>query len=125
MLERSDTLDKAFHALSDSTRRRLLEQLARGPASVSELAKPYSSTLAAIHQHVQVLEASGLITTEKVGRSRMCRISAEAFGRVERWLSERREFWEGRFDRLGQLLEEAESQHDLPRPPQMKGKPEP
>lgn len=72
---------------------------------MSELAAPFETTLAAIVQHVQVLEASGLITTEKVGRTRTCRISAEAVARAERWLSERRELWEARLDRLGALLE--------------------
>ena len=110
MLEHSDALDKAFHALSDATRRNLLEQLSRGPASVSDLAKPYPSTLAAIHQHIQILERSGLITTEKVGRTRTCRLAGDAVSRVEQWLSERRQLWESRFDRLGQLLEGADPQ---------------
>jgi len=106
MLERSDELDRAFHALSDATRRALLERLTRGPATVSELAKPFDSTLAAIVQHVQVLEGSGLITTEKIGRTRTCRIASGAVARIERWLTERRELWEARFDRLGTLLED-------------------
>ncbi len=105
MLEHSDALDKAFHALSDPTRRKLLEQLSRGPASVSDLAKPYPSTLAAIHQHIQILERSGLITTEKLGRTRSCHLAGDAVSRVENWLSERRQLWEARFDRLGKLLE--------------------
>lgn len=105
MLERSSQLDHIFHALSDPTRRALLDRLTRGAASVSELAVPFDSTLAAIVQHVQVLEASGLVTTEKIGRKRICTISTEAVARAERWLSERRGLWEGRFDRLGALLE--------------------
>lgn len=105
MLERSDPLDLAFHALADATRRGILDRLSQGPASVSELARPYGRSLAAIHQHVQVLEASGLVVTEKHGRTRECRISAEAVERVEAWLSERRQLWESRFDRLGKLLE--------------------
>lgn len=72
---------------------------------MSELAKPYESSFAAILQHVQVLEASGLIVTEKRGRTRECRISSNAVQRVEQWLSERRQLWESRFDRLGILLE--------------------
>src|SRR5258705_1645248 len=107
MLKQSDVLDRAFHALSDATRRALLDRLSRGPATVSYLAKPFDSTLAAIVQHVQVLEGSGLIVTEKVGRTRTCRISAGAVARVERWLTERRQLWEDRFDRLGALLEAA------------------
>ena len=105
MLERSSQLDRIFHALADPTRRAVIDRLTRGPASVSELAAPFDSTLAAIVQHVQVLEASGLIATEKVGRKRICRISTEAVAQAERWLSERRELWDGRFDRLGALLE--------------------
>ena len=112
MLNYSYDVDKAFHALADDTRRALLDRLSKGPASVSELAKPFDSTLAAIVQHVQVLEESGLIATEKVGRTRTCRISSDAIARVERWLSERRELWERRFDRLGALLEAA------PEPPE-------
>lgn len=72
---------------------------------MSELAAPFSATLASVVQHVQVLEASGLIATEKIGRTRTCRLSADAVARAERWLSERRELWEARFDRLGALLE--------------------
>ena len=105
MLERSSQLDRIFHALSDPTRRAVIDRLTRGPASVSELAAPFESTLAAIVQHVQVLEASGLVATQKVGRTRTCRISTEAVARAERWLSERRELWEGRFDRLGAIVE--------------------
>jgi len=111
MLEYSAQLDMAFHALADGTRRAILERLSRGPASVSELAKPFDTSLAAIHQHVQVLEASGLIATEKRGRTRECRISAETIMRVEHWLNERRQLWEQRFDRLGKLLENNELQN--------------
>ena len=112
MLERSDELDKAFHALADSTRRGILDRLVQGPASVSELAQPYSATFAAIHQHVQVLEASGLIITEKIGRTRTCRIAGDAVARAEQWLSARRLLWEDRFDRLGKLLEDPNFQTD-------------
>ncbi len=105
MLEYSTQLDMAFHALADGTRRALLDRLSRGPASVSELARPFETSLAAIHQHVQVLEASGLIATEKRGRTRECRISTEAIMRVEHWLNQRRQLWEDRFDRLGKMLE--------------------
>jgi DNA-binding transcriptional ArsR family regulator len=110
MLKQDQTLDRTFHALSDVTRRALLDRLAKGPASVSELAGPYGSSLAAIVQHVQVLEASGLITTEKVGRTRTCRLSREAVLRAEQWLTQRRQLWEARFDRLGAILEGQETQ---------------
>jgi DNA-binding transcriptional ArsR family regulator len=92
----------------------MLDRLAKGPATVSELAKPFDSTLAAIVQHVQVLEASGLIETEKIGRTRTCRISTAAVAQAERWLTERRQLWEGHFDRLGALIEGAE-----PEPPEV------
>ena len=110
MLEQSDQLDRAFHALADRTRRGILAQLSHGQASVSELAQSYASTLAAVHQHVQVLEACGLIVTEKAGRTRLCRLDTAAMARVERWLSEHRQSWEGHFDRLGALLEQAQAQ---------------
>ncbi len=109
MLKSHDPLDLAFHALSDGTRRGMLERLSRGPASVSELAAPYASTLAAIQQHVQVLESSGLIVTQKVGRTRECRLSRETVARVEGWLTDRRQLWEERFDRLGALLENGDN----------------
>ena len=105
MIEHSNELDRAFHALADATRRGILDRLSRGPASVSELAEPFASSLAAIQQHVQVLEASGLIITEKRGRTRECRISSNAILCVERWLSERRQLWEHRLDQLGILVE--------------------
>jgi len=105
MVERPTELDRAFHALADATRRGILDRLSRGPASVSELAEPYTSSLAAIHQHVQVLEASGLIITQKLGRTRECRISSDAVLRVERWLNERRQLWEYRLDQLGRMVE--------------------
>jgi len=123
MLNYHDDLDKAFHALSDGTRRALLDRLSQGSASVSELAKPFDSSLAAIVQHIQVLEGSGLITTEKVGRTRTCRISSEAVARVEQWLTERRQLWDSRFDRLGALLEAAPEQPESDSVKTRKGRP--
>jgi DNA-binding transcriptional ArsR family regulator len=105
MLKHSHSLDRAFHALSDATRRAVLDRLTGGPASVSDLAKPFDATFASIVQHIQVLEASGLIVSEKIGRTRTCRISRDAVARVEQWLSERRQLWESRLDRLGAILE--------------------
>ncbi len=100
MLDQSPRLDRVFHALSDPTRRAVLDRLCQGPASVSELAAPFETTLAAIVQHVQVLEASGLISTEKTGRTRTCSLSAEEIARAEQWLTARREIWEARLDRM-------------------------
>jgi DNA-binding transcriptional ArsR family regulator len=84
----------------------MVERLSRGPASVSELAQPLSMTLAAVVQHVQVLESSGLVRSEKVGRVRTCRIDPGGLRTAERWMSERRALWERRLDRLGEHLAE-------------------
>jgi DNA-binding transcriptional ArsR family regulator len=103
MLDRS--LDRVFHALSDPTRRHMLERLAREPASVSALAAPFGMTLAAVVQHVQVLEECGVVRTEKVGRTRMCKLEPKSLSTAERWCRDRRELWEHRFDLLEKLLE--------------------
>lgn len=104
MLKYEPSLDAWFAALADPTRRTIVDRLSRGPASVSELAHPLAMSLPAVVQHVQVLEGSGLVSTEKVGRVRMCRLEADALGEVERWLHERRLFWQRRLDRLGAVL---------------------
>lgn len=97
-------VDRVLHALAEPSRRLLVEHLSSGPASVSELARPLEITLAAVVQHVQVLEACGVIRSEKVGRVRTCRIDPAGLGLVERWIAERRSLWERRFDRLGEVL---------------------
>ena len=97
-------LDAVFHALSDASRRRMVERLVRSPASVSDLAKPLDMTLAAVVQHVQVLEACGVVKTEKVGRTRICRVEPKALSSAEKWIHERRALWERRFDLLEQEL---------------------
>jgi len=99
---------RVFHALADSTRRALVERLSRGPASVTDLAQPLDITLAAVVQHLQVLEQSGVVRTEKVGRVRTCRIEPDGLGVAERWIAERRSLWERRLDRLGEILAEEE-----------------
>ena len=99
-------LDQAFQALADPTRRAVVERLCDGPASVSELAQPFPMTLAAVVQHVQVLEAAGLVSTHKVGRVRHCELRKEAFMPVEKWIAERKTMWEAAFDRLGEVLAE-------------------
>src|SRR6478609_7231252 len=101
MLNRSDPLDLVFHALADPARRVMVERLSRGPASVSELARPLPMSLPAVVQHLHVLEASGLVRSEKVGRVRTCRIESGALHTAERWIAERRTGWERRLDRLG------------------------
>ena len=104
MLNYQTTLDMAFQALADPTRRLMIERLADGPASVSELARPLDMTLSAVVQHLGVLEASGLVRSQKVGRVRTCRIEPEALQAAERWIIERRATWERRFDRLEDYL---------------------
>src|SRR5919206_110746 len=101
-----EPLDRIFHALADSSRRLMVERLSRGPASVSELAQPLPMSLPAVVQHLQVLERSGLIRSEKVGRVRTCRIEPVALRPVERWISARRTSWEARLDSLGEYLAE-------------------
>ncbi len=97
-------LDLTFQALADRTRRNIVERLVRGPASVSELAQPYAMSLPAIHQHLAMLESSGLVRSEKVGRVRTCRLSPDALSLAERWFDQRRAEWDRRLDRLGEHL---------------------
>ncbi|MFN3649722.1 MAG: ArsR/SmtB family transcription factor [Armatimonadota bacterium] len=106
MLNQSPTLDHMFHALADPTRRAMVERLCRGPASVSELAQPLAVSLPAVLQHLHVLEASGLVRSHKVGRTRTCRLEPEALSTAERWIAERRASWERALDRLGEYLDQ-------------------
>lgn len=105
MLNQSCDLDHLFHALADAARRAMLEQLARGPTPVSELARPLPMSLPAAMQHLGVLEAAGLVHSEKIGRVRTCTIEPEALGEAERWINARRIEWERRLDRLGEYLQ--------------------
>ncbi len=104
MLQHSASLDSMFQALADPARRGMVERLSRGPASVSELARPLSMSLSAVVQHLQVLEASGLVRSEKAGRVRTCRIEPAALRTAEQWITARRTSWERRLDRLGEYL---------------------
>lgn len=106
MLNKLADLDRVFQALADPGRRVMVERLSQGPASVSELARPLTMSLAAVVQHVQVLEAAGLVRTQKVGRTRTCTISPPALRSAESWISERRTLVERRLDRLGEYLAE-------------------
>src|SRR5690242_14619305 len=99
-------VDIVFHALADANRRLMLDRLAGGPASVSELARPLSITLPAVVQHLRVLESSGLVRSQKAGRARTCKIEPQALDTAERWITERRAAWEQRLDRLGEFLAE-------------------
>jgi DNA-binding transcriptional ArsR family regulator len=103
---RTTALDQMFQALADPSRRCMLERLCKGPASVSDLAEPFRMSLPAVLQHLQVLEQSGLVKTEKVGRVRTCSVETKALRSVEQWISGRRTIWEQRFDRLGVYLAE-------------------
>ncbi|RIK34700.1 MAG: transcriptional regulator [Chloroflexi bacterium] len=102
------TVDQVFYALGDPTRRKLVEQLSLGPTSASALAKPLGITLAAVVQHLQVLERCGVVRTEKVGRVRTCRIEPAGLDIATQWIAERRSLWERRLDRLGDILVEDE-----------------
>jgi DNA-binding transcriptional ArsR family regulator len=112
MLNQTETLDRVFHALSDPSRRLMVERLSLGPASVSELARPLSMSLAAVVQHVQVLEVSGLVRSQKIGRTRTCSIEPAAMRSAEEWISDRRASWERKLDRLGEYLQESASSAD-------------
>lgn len=105
MLNYIGSLDRAFHALADPTRRSIVEGLAKGSRSVSELAEPLDMSLSGVMQHLQVLEESGLVASEKRGRVRTCTLRAEALGEVEEWIGRRRTLWEQRLDRLGDYLD--------------------
>lgn len=102
----NNQLDRLFQALADGTRRALVERLVRGPASVGELARPLAMSLPAVMQHLQVLEACGLVRSEKVGRVRSCRIEPAGLRTAESWLAGRRTAWEQQLDRLGDVLAE-------------------
>jgi DNA-binding transcriptional ArsR family regulator len=107
MLKQGPALDRVFHALADPSRRSIVDQLSRrGSASVSALAEPLPMSLPAVLQHLQVLEDSGLVRTEKVGRVRTCSIDVTALQPAERWIQERRTGWERRLERLGKYLAE-------------------
>jgi DNA-binding transcriptional ArsR family regulator len=97
-------IDRVFHALADPSRRVIVERLSSGPASISELARPLPMSLPAVVQHIQVLETSGLVRSEKVGRVRTCEIEPAALRPVEQWISARRSSWEHRLDSLGDYL---------------------
>jgi DNA-binding transcriptional ArsR family regulator len=114
MLDQTVDLDRTFQALADKSRRTMVERLTLGPASVSQLAEPLAMSLAAVVQHVKVLEACGVVKTEKVGRTRMCRIEPAAMTAAESWIADRRRAWEVRLDRLGDVLNEEANTEENP-----------
>ena len=105
-------LDKTFGALADPSRRALVERLVQGPATVSELARPLPMSLPAAMLHLKVLEESGLVTSEKVGRVRTCRIDPKMLSQAEQWVADRRRMWERSLDRLGAWLDETKPEDD-------------
>jgi len=106
MTEKKANIDRVFQALGDATRRAMLERLSPGPMSVSRLAEPFNMSLAAVVQHLQVLEEAGLVKTEKVGRVRSCRVEASGLQAAEAWLRARRPEWDQKLDRLVEVLDE-------------------
>jgi DNA-binding transcriptional ArsR family regulator len=112
MLNQSTLLDLTFQALADPARRSMLAQLTHGPTSVSDLARPLAMSLPAVMQHLAVLEGSGLVRSEKIGRVRTCRIEPQALSRAEQWINHRRIEWERHLDRLGEYLETLKTEGD-------------
>jgi DNA-binding transcriptional ArsR family regulator len=105
MLNKQAALDLTFQALADPARRAMLTRLSHGPASVSDLAKPLDMSLPAVMQHLAVLEQSGLVRSEKVGRVRTCRMEPQVLSDAEHWINQRRIEWGRQLDRLGEYLE--------------------
>lgn len=116
MLNKQIALDRAFHALADPGRRAMLDRLTRGPASVSELAAPLAMSLPAVVQHLAILEQACLVSSEKAGRVRTCRIDGTALRTAERWIADRRVYWERRLDALESYLAETKPSTGKRRP---------
>src|ERR1700733_13945782 len=112
MLNQQPDLDQLFHALADPARRAMVERLTRGPAAVSELARPLPMSLPSVMQHLGVLEAAGLVRSQKTGRVRTCAIEPQALSQAEQWINARRIEWDQRLDRLGDYLKTLEQQGD-------------
>jgi DNA-binding transcriptional ArsR family regulator len=100
-----EALDRTFAALSDPTRREILERLAGGPATISELAQPFAISLPGVMKHVRILEDAQLVTTAKTGRSRECRLGPERLDDATQWIRTYRRRWERRLDRLQDYVE--------------------
>jgi DNA-binding transcriptional ArsR family regulator len=105
------TLDRTFFALSDPTRRTILELLGAGPATIGELAEPFGLTLNGVKKHVRVLEDADLVVTEKVGRARECRLGSAELHDAARWIDDYRRSWQGRLDRFGAYVEQSQGEH--------------
>ncbi len=109
MLNQEVDIDRVFQALADPSRRLMVERLVGGPASVSQLAEPLPMSLPAVIQHLGVLESAGLVSTQKVGRVRTCRLEPAALRSAETWFDQQRAAWERRLDRLGDELRRPET----------------
>jgi DNA-binding transcriptional ArsR family regulator len=105
VLNQQPDVDYLLQALADPTRRRIVEVLGDGPATVKELAEPLPMSLAGVMQHLHVLERAGLVASKKVGRTRVCHLETARLDALDDWLSARRASWERRLDRLGEHLE--------------------
>lgn len=112
MANHDPTLNALFHALSDPTRRQILSRLMRGPASVGALAEPLNIALPSVLGHITKLEAGGLITSQKQGRTRICTANPNALAEAADWLADQRATWEARLDRLEDYLESMEDIDD-------------
>ncbi len=110
MTNQSLVLDRVFSALSDPTRRGMVARLVQGPASVSELAKPFSIALPTVVQHLKVLEESGLVSSTKTGRVRTCRLEQGRLDAAQAWLAEQRAFWNARLDRMEKIVMEMDDE---------------
>jgi len=108
MVKYSEQLDSTFGALADPTRRAILASLMLGEASITKLAKPHGMSLPAVMKHVRVLENAGLVSQEKVGRTRNCRLEAQPLKAAEEWIAQYQKFWEGAFDNLERFLSQPE-----------------
>src|SRR5882757_3604195 len=106
-------LNRTFAALADPARRSMVERLVQGPATVSELAKPLPMSLPAAMLHLKVLEDCGLVTSQKAGRVRTCRIDPKMLSQAEQWVGERRAMWERNLDRLGTYLDETKPEDEV------------
>jgi DNA-binding transcriptional ArsR family regulator len=110
MVQYSSSLDRTFSALSDPTRRRILDRLGAGGATITELAEPAGMSLTGLNKHVRVLEEAGLVSTEKRGRSRHCRIDPDGLDEAGFWIEQYRREWNDRFDRLDQIIQTRKGQ---------------
>jgi DNA-binding transcriptional ArsR family regulator len=116
MLNQSEVLDRVFRAIADPTRRAIVDRLAAGEASLTELAEPFDMSLPAVHQHLRLLEESGVVVSSKKGRVRTCRLNPRMLRRAEDWFARRRVMWERRLDALETYLAREAGSAARPKP---------